>query len=91
MGKLSEIIARGDQRESLEALRDNLADWIDRAKYAKDVAPLAQRLADVIARLDALPDERRESPVDDLARARAARRAAAQSQDGPATSDVGGP
>lgn len=76
-------------------MRDRLADWIDKAKYAKDVAPLMQRLADVIEKLQALPDPARESTVDELAAARDARRAAARSDPadlhGAAVPDVGGP
>lgn len=85
---LAEIVAEGDQRASLEALRDRLAGWIDAAKYAKDIGPLAQRLADVMEKLDALPDPARESTVDDLAAARAARRASAAATDRSAVRDV---
>lgn len=73
--ELIEIVATGDRRGSLEAIRNLLAA---RLPYAppREVAPMARQLVDVIRELDELPDGEVASVVDDLAAARAARRAA---------------
>lgn len=74
---LSEEVASGDVRRSLTALRDHLAQALENCRRADAVAPIARQLADVIERLEKLPDENRESAVDDLTKRRSARRAAA--------------
>ena len=56
---LREVVAQGDLRASLEALRDRLAAGIDGASERQlvHVAPLAKQLADVLQALAALPVE----------------------------------
>lgn len=78
MDDLRTIVAQGDIRDSLIALRDRLAVWIDQAKYAKDIPPLVQRLADVLERLEKLPNPEAVDAVDEFAARRASRRAAAR-------------
>ena len=70
---LGEVVRTGGYRESLEALRDVLAASVDQVD-AKDRAPLAKQLADVLSRLDGLPNPEEVSRLDELARHRAIRR-----------------
>jgi hypothetical protein len=73
---LEDVVAAGDHRKSLEALRDYLARRLDEPwTHGRDAAPLAQRLTDVIEKLAALPDPAGVSQIDDLERARRERRA----------------
>lgn len=51
---LADVVAEGDRRASLEALRDTLAQALDEAE-PKDVAALALRLSKVLEELDNLP------------------------------------
>lgn len=51
---LSEIVAAGDRRDSLEALRDVLALTIETAG-ARELAPLARQLALVLKEIAELP------------------------------------
>ena len=72
-------VASGDERRALRAMRDRLAADMDRAE-ASYVAQIAARLQSVVERLAELgpePDEL-ESPSDDIAKRRAARRAASK-------------
>jgi hypothetical protein len=63
-----------DYPTRLRALRDHLVDLLaDAAPSA--AAPLAKQLTDVLARLEAIAPQRTESALDDLAKARARRRA----------------
>lgn len=66
-----EVIASGDQRASLEALRDKLASRIEAAE-PRETAALAKQLADVIARIETLP-VKEKSTLDDLADRRSRR------------------
>lgn len=83
--KLTTVVAAGDHRESLEALRDRLAREIEDGQCCKacggpvtsQTAPLAKQLADVLKALAALPSGKEKSIDDDLAERRAARRAQA--------------
>lgn len=76
---LVKITKTGDRRKTLEAVRDLLAMAIGAGKVgARDLVALTKQLTDVVRELDELPNAREASPVDDLAAARAARRAAAQ-------------
>lgn len=45
------VVAAGDHRDSLEALRDYLADALDQTDSPRDQAPLASRLQAVLDRL----------------------------------------
>ena len=60
-------------REKLETLRDYLAARLDEDPHARDAAPLAQRLAEVLKMLEELPDPAKGSAVDELAAERARR------------------
>jgi len=46
------VVSAGDTRQSLEALRDYLADALDHTDSPRDQAPLAARLAAVLEKLD---------------------------------------
>jgi hypothetical protein len=50
---LAAVVAKGDRKASLEALRDTLAGSIEVAE-SKEVAALARQLQSVLAELDAL-------------------------------------
>ena len=73
---LSDVVAKGDLRDSLEALRDRLAAELDGGVFCKEcggavsspTAPLAKQLSDVLKALAALPTGKEESLDDDLAR-----------------------
>ena len=51
MARVSDA-AKVGRRELLEALRDNIADQIDRGVPARDLASLSRRLLDISAELD---------------------------------------
>lgn len=64
---LGDAVKSGSLRLQLLALRDYLAHRLDDYPPARDAAPLAQRLAEVLVKLDELPLEDGEaSPVVDL-------------------------
>ena len=67
--KLSEAAESGDYRKTLESLRDRLARELEDAS-AREVAPLAKQLQDVLATLDRLPSEREVTLEDELDRQR---------------------
>ena len=79
---MSAVVADGDRRLSLQAIRDRVAVELADAE-GRDVAVLAKELREVIRELDLLPGAGTESPLDriagavsdDLAERRAARRA----------------
>jgi hypothetical protein len=73
---LPAVVARGDRRESLRAIRDRLADELQHAE-GRDVAPIAKQLTEVIREIDALPNAAEVSEVADLAKRRESRRKAA--------------
>ena len=72
---LPEVVATGDRRASLVALRDFLASQLLTAE--RDVPALARQLTNVLAEIDAIPAPVTESKLDDLATKRAKRREAA--------------
>lgn len=72
---MSEVVAQGDRRRSLEALRDHLAAELEDSPATVAIAPMAKELRAVIEELDSLPLAKEASPVDDLAAKRQARRA----------------
>ncbi len=74
---LSDHAANGDRRGTLEALRNLLARQLETAD--RDVPALTRQLREVMAELEALPDPKETSRVDELNRKRAARRAKAAS------------
>lgn len=78
MGGLAEVVANGDRRQSLLALRNRLAEEIDKPlTMPRDVAVLSKQLAEVIREIDALPNAAEVSEVADLAKRRESRRKAA--------------
>lgn len=72
---LSDHAASGDRRATLEALRNFLASQLETAE--RDIPALAKQLRDTIAELDALPNAKETSRVDELNARRAARRSKA--------------
>jgi hypothetical protein len=86
---LSEVVAAGDRRASLEAVRDRVAAALVGVDD-RYVAPLAKQLADVLRELESLPVPREVSKVDDLASRRASRRSGAAPVDGAGEKVVGG-
>lgn len=71
--RLSTVVAEGDRRKSLEALRRTLAVTIEVAE-PREVAALARQLTIVLEQLDALPIAGEATPLDELTSRRAARR-----------------
>lgn len=53
----------GSRRRTLEALRDKLALTIVDCESGRDVAALSKRLMEVMSELDALPAEKKDSPL----------------------------
>lgn len=86
---LVDVVAEGDRRASLEALRDTVARSLADAE-PHNVAALAKQLQSVLRELAELPAAKTEtSPVDDLNARRAARRSGAASAGGAAGGVVG--
>jgi len=86
-----EAVRSGNRRQALEQLRDHLAAELLEVRAAVAIAPIANQLRDVIRELDALPPEEGTSPVDQLAKKRETRRAAAATRSKRAeVPDVGG-
>ncbi len=73
MDALESVVASGDVRRSLEAVRDVLASRLAGAE-PRESAALAKALAELVLKLDALPGEEK-SDLDDLADRRLRRRA----------------
>lgn len=88
---LADVVAAGDRRHSLEALRDHLAQELENAPAGLAIGPIANQLRVVLAELDAMPDASKESTVDDLDKRRRARRAASAGVDVPTGDVVVGP
>lgn len=61
------------RRELLELLQDELIVRVDQAD-AKDLPALSRELRMVLGELDAIPDEKSNSPADEVARQREERR-----------------
>jgi len=72
---LVEIVAGGDRRESLIALRDELARRMVAAD--KDIAAIARQLTNILQAIAELPAPAERSTLDEIAAKRAARRTAA--------------
>jgi hypothetical protein len=73
---LSEAADSGDRRATLEALRRTLVAAIEAGPAERDLATLSARLMDVLTALEGLVVPEESDKVDDLASARAKRRAA---------------
>ena len=79
---LSETVAAGDMRASLEAIRDHIASELEEGAACKacggvlssPTAPLAKQLAQIVQTIDRLP-VKEGSAVDDLSARRRKRRA----------------
>jgi len=61
---LADVASSGDRLKTLQALRDRLAEEIDRTASARDVAALSARLTDVLEQIAELDTDEKE---DDLA------------------------
>ncbi len=64
------------RRELLESCRDRLVTEIDEAD-AKELPALSRELRAVLSELEGIPDGRAQTPADEIAARRAARRKAA--------------
>lgn len=87
---IEQIVTLGDRRKSLVALRDRLATELDALSNVHEegcgcdcgpppqdgrvVVQITKELRAVIAELDAMPNGKEVSPVDDLAKKREERR-----------------
>lgn len=74
---LSESAASGDRQAALEDLRAIIAAAIESDPPARDLAALSRQLSSVLVELDALAPSKEADKLDDLASARAKRRATA--------------
>lgn len=63
---VSDVVAGGDLRRSLEAVRDRLATELDTAS-PKDAAAIARQLTAVLEKLDKLPGAGEVTPLDRIA------------------------
>jgi hypothetical protein len=70
---LGDVVRGGDRLASLEALRDRLADELEKCDSKRDIAALAQRLTDVLDKIDEIPTTKQGSAADEIAERRAAR------------------
>lgn len=75
---LSKAAASGSRLTALTALRDHLATAIDGCESMRDLAALSRQLTDVLAQIETLaPPEQKGTPLDELAKRRTGRGAAA--------------
>lgn len=58
MGNLVNAVKTGDKRATLIALRDKIAETIDNCESGRDMAANSKRLMEVMAEIEALPDEK---------------------------------
>ncbi len=63
MADLISAAQSGNRRETLEALRDKIAESIQDCDSGRDVAALSKRLMEVMGELDALPKPKADSPL----------------------------
>ena len=63
MADLVKAAQSGSKRETLEALRDKIADSIQGCESGRDVAALSKRLMEVMNEIDALPKPKKDSPL----------------------------
>ena len=64
MADLVKAAKSGSKRETLEALRDKIADSIQNCESGRDVAALSKRLMEVMNEIDALPKPKKDSPLE---------------------------
>jgi hypothetical protein len=81
---LQAVVAEGDRRRSLEAVRDRLGRAIDDCVEPRDVGSLAKHLSEVLRDLENLPMKDAGSRLDDLAAKRRARGATTSDRERPA-------
>lgn len=67
---LAAVLAKGDPRASLVALRDFLARSLEESESGRDRAALSARLTDVLDRVAALPAPVEGTALDELAQRR---------------------
>ena len=63
MADLVKAAQSGNKRETLEALRDEIATCIATCESGRDMAALSKRLMEVMNEIDALPKEKKDSPL----------------------------
>lgn len=63
MADLVNAARSGSKRDTLEALRDKLANSIQACESGRDVAALSKRLMEVMNEIDALPKPKSDSPL----------------------------
>lgn len=56
MATLLDAVKSGNKRETLIALRDKIAETIDKCESGRDMAANSKRLMEVIAELEMMPD-----------------------------------
>lgn len=56
MANLVRAVKSGDKRATLIALRDKVAEQIDKCESGRDMAALSKRLTEIMADIEALPD-----------------------------------
>lgn len=62
MSSLIEAAKSGNKRDTLIALRDKLAETIDKCESGRDMAANSKRLMEVMAELELLPDPEEKKP-----------------------------
>ena len=63
MADLVKAAQSGNKRETLEALRDEIATCIATCESGRDMAALSKRLMEVMNEIDALPKPKKDSPL----------------------------
>ena len=63
MADLVNAAKSGSKRDTLEALRDKIAASIQDCESGRDVAALSKRLMEVMNEIDALPKQKKDSPL----------------------------
>ena len=61
MANLIDAAKSGNKRDTLVALRDILAETIQNCESGRDMASNTKRLMEVMAEIDALPDETKKT------------------------------
>jgi hypothetical protein len=67
MGRLLDAVRSGDERQTLEELRDVVATTLEAECSPRDMAALSKRLMEICRELKALPSEEDTNPLDDMA------------------------
>lgn len=67
MGRLLDAVRCGDERRTLEELRDVVAETLENECSPRDMAALSKRLMEICRELKALPSEDDVNPVDEMA------------------------